>query len=79
MTLKINESTDRLLKSELEDYKDNSGITKLQYDIIKMRYYNADEPTVIAICNRLGISPKKYNAELNKALKQIRRYILNRK
>lgn len=78
MSLKIND-TNRLTKDELEDYKTNSGITDLQYQIIKMRYYDPSEPTVIAICMELNISAKKYNRELNKALRQIYKYDNNAK
>ena len=78
MSLKIND-TNRLTKDELEDYKINSGITNLQYEIIKMRYYDSSEPTVIAICMELDISAKKYNRELNKALRQIYKYDNNAK
>lgn len=68
--LKIND-TNRLTREELEDYKANSGITDLQYKIIKRRYFDPDEPTVVSVCLELKISAKKYNSELNKALLQI--------
>lgn len=71
--LRINK-TNRLTKTELEDYRNNSGITELQYEIIKRKYYDAKEYTVVSICLDLGISSRKYNRELNKALEQIFRY-----
>ena len=71
--LKLNE-TNRLTYSELQDYKENSGITELQYQIIKMRHYDSGNPTVVAICLKLNISHKKYNRELKKAIQQIHRY-----
>lgn len=71
--LRINK-TNRLTKTELEDYRNNSGITELQYEIIKRKYYDAKEHTVVSICLDLGISSRKYNRELNKALEQIFRY-----
>ena len=37
--LKIND-TNRLTREELEDYRVNSGITALQYEIIKRRYFD---------------------------------------
>lgn len=73
MSLQIND-TNRLTKDELEDYRVNSGITNLQYEIIKRRYFDPDVPTVVAICLELNISAKKYNSELNKALLQIYKY-----
>ena len=72
--LKVNGESNRLTKSELEDYRENSGITELQYEIIKMRYYDASLPTIVAICYKLNISERKFNRELNKALMQIYRY-----
>lgn len=71
--LQIND-TNRLTRAELEDYKQNSGITELQYEIIKRRYFDPDEPTVVSICMELKISAKKYNKELNRALLQIYKY-----
>ena len=72
--LKINDDTNRLTKSELEEYQMKSGITQLQYEIIRMRYYDAEQLTVVAICMKLNISERKYNRELNKALSQIYKY-----
>ena len=72
--LRINE-TNSLTRQELEDYRVNSGITELQYAIIKRKYYDPGEHTVVSICLELGISACKYNRELNRALLQIARYI----
>lgn len=77
MTLKIND-TNRLTRDELEDYRENSGITELQYKIVKRRYFDRDEPNVTSVCDELSISPKKYNKELNKALIQIYKYEQNK-
>ena len=71
--LRIN-NTNRLTKSELEDYRENTGITELQYEIVKRKYHDPQEWTVVSICLDLGISSRKYNRELNKALTQIFRY-----
>nr|DAR01573.1 MAG TPA: Protein of unknown function (DUF722) [Caudoviricetes sp.] len=72
--LKINDDTNRLTRAEFEDYRLNSGITDLQAEIIRLRYHDAEQPTVISICLRLNISTRKYNRELNRALLQIFRY-----
>lgn len=42
MSLQIND-TNRLTRDELEDYRANSGITHLQYEIIKRRYFDPDD------------------------------------
>lgn len=77
--LKVNGESTRITKTELEDYRDNSGITDLQYEIIKRRYYDSSAPTLIAICIELHISERKFNRELNKALMQIYRYSMQKK
>lgn len=77
--LKVNGESTRITKDELQDYKENSGITDLQYEIIKRRYYDAGAPTIVAICIELHISERKFNRELNKALMQIYRYCKGKK
>lgn len=77
--LKVNGESTRITKNELQDYKENSGITDLQYEIIKRRYYDASAPTIVAICIELHISERKFNRELNKALMQIYRYCKSKK
>lgn len=74
MALKINDTTNRLTRDELEDIRLNSGITDLQFEIIKRKYFDGDNPTVIAICLSLNISERRYNVELRKALSQIYRF-----
>lgn len=73
MSLKIN-GTGRLCLQELNDYRDNSGITERQYQIIKRRYYDRDEPNTIMICTELCISESTYRRELHKALDAILHY-----
>ena len=71
--LKPNE-TGRLTLSELNDYRDNSGITERQYQIIKRRFYDRDEPSTLMVCTEMNISLMTYNRDLNKALATIWRY-----
>ena len=78
MTLKIND-TNRLTRDELEDYRENSGITELPYKIIKRKYFDSDEPNVTAVCDEFLILPQKNNKEMNKALMQIYKYEHNKK
>jgi len=44
----------RLTKKQLDDFYSNSGITELQYKIIKYRYFDCNNPTVISQCLELG-------------------------
>ncbi len=73
MSLKIN-GADRIFLQKLNDYRDNSGITERQYQIIKRKFYDKDEPNVIMICTELNISERTYARELRKALKTISQY-----
>jgi predicted DNA binding protein len=65
----------RLTKKQLEDYYENSGITELQYRIIKYRYFDRFKPTIIAQCRELGLSEKTYQNQLDAAIKQITEYL----
>lgn len=65
---------ERLTRIELDDYCANAGLTKLQQEILKMKYFDADEPTVTAICMRLNISEWKFYHNQRALLRQIYRY-----
>lgn len=71
--LKINGKS-RLTKRELEDIKENAGITRLQYNIIKLKYYDEDQPSVLRICDMLTISASTYDYQLHLAISQINAY-----
>jgi hypothetical protein len=71
--LKIN-GKNRLTKMELEDIKENSGITRLQYNIIKLKYYDEEQPSVVKICDMLNLSDGVYDYQLHLAIKQIQNY-----
>lgn len=73
MSLKINGAY-RISLQELNDYRDNSGITERQYQIIKRKFYDKDEPNVIAICAELNIGTATYSRDLSKAIEIIKRY-----
>ena len=72
--LRINNDTNRLTWDELEDIRKNSGITEIQYNIIRMRFFESTRPTVVAMCMKLCISEKTYSRELHRALEQIAKY-----
>lgn len=73
MALKPNDCG-RLTKKELLDYKENSGITDRQYQILKRKFFDSDEPTFQKICMELNISTPTYNRDLRKALFLIDKY-----
>lgn len=77
MALKPNDCG-RLTLQELNDYKVNSGITHRQYQILKRKFYDSDEPTYQKICLELSICSATYNKELKKALKIINAYKNNK-
>ena len=65
---------ERLTKIELDDYCENAGLTDLQKQILRMRYFDPTEPTVIAICMELNISENKFHRNRRKLLAQIYKY-----
>lgn len=71
--LKINGKR-RLTKAELEDILENSGITRIQGDIVRLRYYDRDEYSVVKICDKLSISERTYGYQLRQAVRQINSY-----
>lgn len=64
----------RLTRQELEDIRDNSGITNLQYEIVKYRYYDPHEYSIVKVCDILKISVSCYSHNLKKAETQIDGY-----
>lgn len=77
MALKPND-IGRLNLQELNEYKENSGITQRQYKILKRKFYDSDEPTLQKICFELNIGTTTYNKELRKALSIINAYQNNK-
>lgn len=77
MALKPNDCG-RLTLKELLDYKENSGITQRQYQILKRKFYDSDEPNRQMICSELNICTGTYNLELRKALQIIEAYKNNK-
>lgn len=76
MTLKPNDCG-RLTLQELEEYRYYSGITQRQYQILKRRFYDSDEPTIDKVCLELNIGTNTYNRDIKKAFKIINRYKQN--
>lgn len=67
----------RLTRAELEDIRDNSGITELEYTLIKRRYFDNDAPYTFQLVDELHISPSQYTRILNRAIEQITAYWSN--
>lgn len=65
---------ERLTKIELEDYCENAGLTQLQQDILRLRYFDKREMTIVAICLELNISSNKYEYNRKRMLNQIYKY-----
>jgi hypothetical protein len=64
----------RLTKVELEDIRDNSGITNLQYEIVRLKYFDSNQYSVIKICDLLKISVGTYGYQLKQAETQVNGY-----
>ena len=67
----------RLTKPKLEDIWLNSGITELQYEIIRLRYFDSKKYSVIQICDTLSISDGAYKYQLRQAIGQVNTYLTN--
>ena len=65
---------ERLTRPELEDYCANAGLTALQKDILRLRYFDDQELSVVAICITLSISESKFYRNQRKLLAQIYKY-----
>ena len=65
---------ERLTRIELNDYCENAGLTQLQKDILRLKYFDDRDLTVVAICIELNISKSKYHINHNKLLSQIYKY-----
>lgn len=65
----------RLTRSELEDIQLNSGITAVQYDIIRLKFFDQHHYSVVKICDALAVSVSAYGYQLRQAIKQINAYL----
>lgn len=65
---------ERLSIIELNDFCENAGLTKLQKDILKLRYFDETEYSVGEICLKLHISESKFYRNQRKLLSLIYKY-----
>lgn len=65
----------RINRIELEDYTDNAGLTETQIQILKLKYFDPSERSIVAICDQLRISTTKYSTENKKLWDAIDRYV----
>ena len=65
----------RLTKQELEDIRDNSGITNLQYEILRLRYYDPNQYSVVKVCDMLKIGSSTYEYQMHLIDKQVNSYL----
>ena len=68
----------RLTKAELEDIRENSGITNLQYEIVRLRYYDPNQYSVVKICDMLRIGVSTYEYQMRLIDKQVNGYLCGR-
>jgi hypothetical protein len=68
----------RLTRAELEEILNNSGITSIQYEIIRLKYYDRNHYSVVKICDILSISVGTYGYQLRQAIKQVNAYFENK-
>lgn len=65
----------RLTRAELEDIQLNSGITAVQYDIVRLKFFDQHHYSVVKICDALAVSISAYGYQLKKAIAQINAYL----
>ena len=69
----------RLTKAELEDIRENSGITNLQYEIVRLKFYDPNQYSVIKICDVLKIGTSTYEYQMRLIDKQVNGYLNSRR
>lgn len=65
---------DRLTKPQLDDYCENAGLTKRQKDILRLKYFDERDLSIVQICIELNISKTVYYISHDKMLQQIYKY-----
>lgn len=61
----------RLTKQELERYSNEGGLTNLEKTILKRRFFDDDNTTIVALCLELHISESTYYRAQRRIFKQI--------
>lgn len=62
------------MKSELEEILEHSGITEIQYEIIRLKFYDKNDYSVRKICDTLMISDGAYYYQVRQAVEQVNMY-----
>jgi len=65
---------ERLSIIELNDYCDNAGLTNLQKDILRLKYFDEHNYSVVEICLKLHISESKFYRNQRQLLSLIYKY-----
>ena len=70
---------ERLSIIELNDYCDNAGLTNLQKDILRLKYFDEHNYSVLQICHDLSISESSFYRNQRKLLSLIYKYESHKK
>jgi predicted DNA-binding protein YlxM (UPF0122 family) len=62
------------MKSELEEILEYSGITEIQYEIIRLKFYDKNDYSVRKICDTQSISDNAYFYQQRQAVEQVNTY-----
>ena len=65
----------RINRIELEDFTESAGLTETQIQILRMKYFDSAERSVVSICDELNISVTKYSKENRSLWDSIDRYL----
>lgn len=71
--LKINGRT-RLTRAEIEEIAENAGITEIQLEIIRLKYFDKNDYSARKICDTLSISDNAYFYQQRQAVEQVNTY-----
>ena len=63
-----------MTRTELEEIAENSGITEIQLEIIRLKYFDKNDYSVRKICDTLSISDNAYFYQQRQAVEQVNTY-----
>ena len=63
-----------MTRAELEEIAENAGITEIQLEIIRLKYFDKNDYSVRKICDTLSISDNAYFYQQRQAVEQVNTY-----
>lgn len=63
-----------MTRAELEEIAENAGITEIQLEIIRLKYFDKNDYSARKICDTLSISDNAYFYQQRQAVEQVNTY-----